>query len=71
MAGPADTLIAAATNANSALFICPSHVLQRTFIRPLAKGRLVQNFTRAMKPLDVGVTIWSQASALFRACPQM
>src|SRR5882724_1909509 len=71
MADPADRLIAAATNAISALFIRASQVLQRTFIRPLAKVRLVQNFTRAMKPLDVGVAIRSQASALFRACPRM
>jgi hypothetical protein len=37
MADPADRLIAAATNANSALFICPSHVLQRAFIRPFCR----------------------------------
>jgi hypothetical protein len=46
MADPADRLIAAASNTNSALFICPSHVLQRTFIRPFAEVRLIQDFTR-------------------------
>jgi hypothetical protein len=42
MADPADRLIAVATNANSALFIRPSHVLQRTFIRPFAEVRPIQ-----------------------------
>src|SRR5882762_1956860 len=38
MADPAGRLIAATTNANSALFICASQVLQRTFIRPLCRS---------------------------------
>jgi hypothetical protein len=35
------------------LFICPSHVLQRTFIRPFAEVRPIQDFTRGKKTLDV------------------
>jgi hypothetical protein len=46
MADPADRLTAAAANTNSVLFICPSHVLQRTFIRPFAEVRLVQDETK-------------------------
>jgi hypothetical protein len=55
MADPADRVIAATAKANSVVFtgfICPSHILKRTFIRPVSKlglslcplpGRLVQS----------------------------
>src|SRR6266566_5668621 len=53
MADPAGRLIAATTNANSALFICASQVCSGRLFARFADVRLIQNFTRARKPLDV------------------
>jgi hypothetical protein len=41
MADPADRLIAVATNANSALFICPSHVSSGRLFARFAEVRLI------------------------------